>query len=82
MDISFKVTDIKGHFFIFTVVFSAIFTRRGQNEHNPGEIILAWPNMRTYQNLWVAHARFVDDVLSDEYYQQITNLDIKHIKNV
>ena len=55
-------------YYIFTVVFSVILIRRWQNEHSPAEIILAWPNMRTYQNLCVAHARFVDDVLLDEYY--------------
>ena len=38
--------------------------------------------MRTYQNLCAAHVCFVDDVLSDEHYQQITYLEIKHMKIV
>ena len=35
---------------------------------NPAEIILAWPNMWTYKNLCVAHARCILDDLSDEHY--------------
>ena len=29
--------------------------------------------MWTYQNLYVAHARRIDDVLSDEYYSKFTD---------
>ena len=50
------------------LVFSVILTERDKNEQIPAEIILAWPNMCTYQNLCVAHARHIDDVSSDEFY--------------
>ena len=49
------------------LVFSVILTGREKNEHILAEIILAWTNMWTYQNLFVAHARRVD-VSLDEYY--------------
>ena len=38
--------------------------------------------MRTYQNIYVAHERFVDCVLLDEYILQITNLEIQHMEIV
>ena len=54
---------------ILTVVFCVILTKREKkNEQILAEIILAWPSIRTYQNLCVAHARRSDDVSSDEYY--------------
>ena len=68
MDISFKVITRKGPFYIFTVVFCHILTGRRNIKQNPAEIILAWPNMWTNQNLCVAHARRIDDVLWGEYY--------------
>ena len=39
-----------------------------KNEQIPTEIILAWPNMLTCQNLCVAHARHIDDISSVEFY--------------
>ena len=42
--------------------------RERKNEHNPAEIILALPNMWTYQNLCVAHVRHIDDDLLDKHY--------------
>ena len=35
-------------------------------EYNQAEIILSWPNIRTYKNFCVAHALFVDN-LDDEF---------------
>ena len=52
----------------FTVVFSVILTGWEKIEQTPSEIILAWPNTLTFQNFCVAHARCIDDVLSDKYY--------------
>ena len=43
-------------------MFSVILTRVIKKEQIPTEIILAWPNMKTYQNLCVAHAPRIDDV--------------------
>ena len=50
---------------------SVILTGREKNEHNPAEITLVWPNMRTNQNLYVAHACRDNDVLSGEYYSHL-----------
>ena len=61
---------------------SVILTRREKNEHSPAEITLVWPNMRTNQHLYVAHACRDNDVLSDEYYSQFTDLVIKQLKLV
>ena len=36
--------------------------------------------MRTNQNLYVAHACRDNDVLSDEYFSQFTDLAIKQLK--
>ena len=38
--------------------------------------------MWTYRNCCVAHARRVDDDLSDDYYKKGTDLVIKHLKFV
>ena len=38
--------------------------------------------MQTNQNLYVAHACRDNDVLSDEYYSQFTDLVIKQLKLV
>ena len=38
-----------------------------EKNNNLAEIILVWLNMWTYENICVAHARRVGDVLSDEY---------------
>ena len=61
---------------------SVILTGRETNEHNPAEITLVWPNMRTNHNLYVAHACRDNDVLSGEYYSQFTDLVIKQLKLV
>ena len=56
--------------------------RKRKIEHNPAEITLVWPNIRTNQNINVAHACHDNDVLSDEYYSQFTDLVIKQLKLV
>ena len=61
---------------------NVILTEKGNNYHDPSGITLAWPHMRTNQNLYVAHACRDHDVLSDEYYSQFTDLVIKQLKSV
>ena len=53
-----------------------------KNEDDPAEITLVWSNMQTIQNRYVAHACRDNDVLSDEYYSQFTDLVIKQLKLV
>ena len=55
------------------MVCSVMLTGKRENEQNQAEISLAWPNMWTYQNLCVAHARRVDNILLDEYYSPVTD---------
>ena len=54
----------KNHFIYLMLFSSLILTGRKKKEHNPAEITLVWPNMRTYQNLYVAHACRDNVVLS------------------
>ena len=59
-----------------------MLTDREKNEHNPAEIILAWSNIWTYENLCIAHARHTDYILSDEHGWKTTDWVIKHLKLV
>ena len=74
--------DGKESFYIFNVVFKCQIDRKRKNEHRSNEITLVWPDMLTNQNLYVAHACRDNDVLSDEYYSQFTDLVIKQLKLV
>ena len=48
-----------------------------KNKQNTGEISLSSLNMYTYHNLCVAHARRIDNILSDELYYKATDAVIK-----
>ena len=72
----------KNHFIYLMLFLSVILTGREKNEDNPAEITLVWQKMQTNQNLHVAHACRNNDVLSDEYYTQFTDLVIKQLKLV
>ena len=68
IDISFKETDKKDHFIYKLFGFGVILTGREKMNKVPIEIIVAWPNMWTYQTLCAAHAHRIDDVPLGDYY--------------
>ena len=65
----------KIHFIYLMLFLSLILT--GREKVNITPLKLVCPNMRTNQNLYVAHTRRDNDVLSREYFSQLTDLVIK-----